>query len=66
MELSPDDLRPSDLSPGDRYKLLIGLIVPRPIALVSTVSPAGEPNVAPFSFFCGVGSEPMMLAFCPA
>lgn len=61
MELSPTDLRASD-----RYKLLIGLIVPRPIALVSTISPAGELNLAPFSFFTGVGSEPMMLAFCPA
>jgi flavin reductase (DIM6/NTAB) family NADH-FMN oxidoreductase RutF len=50
----------------DRYKLLVGALVPRPIALVSTVSPAGLPNLAPFSFFCGVGSNPMTLAFCPA
>lgn len=61
MELSPADLRAAD-----RYKLLIGLIVPRPIALVSTISADGRTNLAPFSFFCGVGSEPMMLAFCPA
>lgn len=61
MELSPADLRVAD-----RYKLLIGLIVPRPIAFVSTVSPEGRTNLAPFSFFTGVGSEPMMLAFCPA
>lgn len=61
MELSPNDLRAAD-----RYKLLIGLIVPRPIALVSTISADGRLNLAPFSFFCGVGSEPMMLAFCPA
>ncbi len=50
----------------DRYKLLIGCIVPRPIALVSTLSPEGHPNLAPFSFFNGVGSEPMSLMFCPA
>lgn len=61
MELSPADLRVAD-----RYKLLIGLIVPRPIAFVSTVSSDGRTNLAPFSFFTGVGSEPMMLAFCPA
>lgn len=61
MELSPADLRVAD-----RYKLLIGLIVPRPIAFVSTISPDGKTNLAPFSFFSGVGSEPMMLAFCPA
>lgn len=59
-------LDPADLAQPDRYKLLIGLIVPRPIALVSTVSPGGKLNVAPFSFFAGVGSNPMTLLFCPA
>lgn len=57
---------PALLSQPDRYKLLIGGIVPRPIALVSTLAPAGRPNLAPFSFFNGVGSDPMMLLFCPA
>ncbi len=60
------ELTPAHLRVADRYKLLIGLIVPRPIAFVSTISPEGKPNLAPFSFFTGVGSEPMMLAFCPA
>jgi flavin reductase (DIM6/NTAB) family NADH-FMN oxidoreductase RutF len=59
-------LDPDALAPADRYKLLIGCIVPRPIALVSTVSPDGRLNLAPFSFFCGVGSDPMTLLFCPA
>lgn len=59
-------LSPADIPQPDRYKLLIGLIVPRPIALVSTVSPAGKTNLAPFSFFAGVGSNPMTLLFCPA
>jgi flavin reductase (DIM6/NTAB) family NADH-FMN oxidoreductase RutF len=45
---------------------MTGLIVPRPIALVSTVDAAGAANVAPFSFFCGVGSVPPTLLFCPA
>jgi len=60
------DIDPASLSPTDRYKLLIGAIVPRPIAWVSTLSPEGARNLAPFSFFCGVGSNPMTLAFCPA
>lgn len=54
------------LAPPERYKLLIGCIVPRPIAFVSTRSPDGRLNLAPFSFFCGVGSNPMTLLFCPA
>ena len=56
---------PGDLSVRQRYKLMIGCIVPRPIAFVSTVSPRGEPNLAPYSFFNGVGSDPMTLLFCP-
>ena len=59
-------LDPAQLSQPDRYKFLIGGIVPRPIALVSTVSKSGALNLAPFSFFNGVGSEPMSLLFCPA
>jgi len=50
----------------DVYKLMTGIIVPRPIALVSTLDRDGVPNLAPFSFFCGVGSAPPTLLFCPA
>ena len=58
---------PADLAQPERYKLLIGCIVPRPIAWVSTISPDGRSlNLAPFSFFNGVGSNPMTLLFCPA
>lgn len=60
------EIDPGTLSIRDRYKLLIGCIVPRPIAWVSTLSPEGRENLAPFSFFCGVGSNPLTLAFCPA
>lgn len=60
------ELDPALLPAPERYKLLIGCIVPRPIALVSSVSPDGRPNLAPFSFFNGVGSDPMALLFCPA
>ncbi len=60
------EIDPAALSQPDRYKLLIGGIIPRPIALVSTISPDGRTNLAPFSFFAGVGSNPMTLLFCPA
>lgn len=59
-------LDPAALAPADRYKLIIGAVVPRPIAFVSTISPDGRHNLAPFSFFSGVGSDPMALLFCPA
>ncbi len=48
------------------YKLMTGIIVPRPIALVSTVDAAGNANLAPFSFFAGVGAAPPTVLFCPA
>jgi len=48
------------------YKLMTGIIVPRPIALVSTLSREGVANLAPFSFFCGVGSVPPTVLFCPS
>jgi flavin reductase (DIM6/NTAB) family NADH-FMN oxidoreductase RutF len=57
---------PSALSRRDAYAFLISSIVPRPIGWVSTVSAAGEPNLAPFSFFNGVCSEPPMLSVCVA
>lgn len=60
------DIDPALLPPPERYKLLIGGIIPRPIAFVSSISPDGRVNLAPFSFFNGVGSDPMTLLFCPA
>lgn len=45
------------------YKLLIGSVVPRPIAFVSTISPEGAFNVAPFSFFTVASSNPPALVF---
>ena len=46
------------------YFRMIECIVPRPIAWVSSVSEAGIPNLAPFSFFTGVTSVPPTLLFC--
>jgi len=57
---------PSELSGRDAYQLLVGLIVPRPIAFVSTVSEAGIFNAAPFSFFTGISAKPPMICFSPA
>lgn len=42
----------------DPYGVLTGIVVPRPIAWVSTISPEGIPNLAPFSFYNAVCDEP--------
>lgn len=49
----------------DNYKLMIGSILPRPIAFVSTISPEGVHNLAPFSFFTGITSDPPTICFSP-
>jgi len=49
---------PQQLSPPDLYRFLITAVVPRPIAFVSTRSAEGHMNVAPFSFFNAITSEP--------
>lgn len=53
------------LSGRDAYHLISEIIVPRPIAWVSTISPEGITNLAPFSFFQGVTSCPPTLLFIP-
>lgn len=57
---------PSETSVKDNYKLLIGSVVPRPIALVSTISKTGIPNLAPFSFFTVITANPPTICFAPA
>jgi flavin reductase (DIM6/NTAB) family NADH-FMN oxidoreductase RutF len=49
------------LPPALRYKLLAGLVVPRPIALVTTVGPGGIVNAAPFSFFNAFSEDPALV-----
>lgn len=56
---------PHDLNVNDRYKLIIGSVVPRPIAWVSTMDKNGRLNLAPFSYFTAVSTDPMTLLFCP-
>lgn len=59
------DLKFGELEQKIRYKLLIGLVYPRPIALVSTVNANGVLNAAPVSFFNAVADDPplVMLSF---
>ena len=52
---------PDTLDPQSCYKLLIGSVVPRPIAWASTVSREGVRNLAPFSFFTVASRQPPML-----
>jgi flavin reductase (DIM6/NTAB) family NADH-FMN oxidoreductase RutF len=50
---------PSEHSKADNYKLLTNLVVPRPIAWVTSLSQSGVINLAPFSFFNAVGANPL-------
>jgi len=59
-------IRPEDEDPKDIYKMMIGLVVPRPIAFVSTVDAAGNRNLAPFSFYNAISSSPPTLCFSTA
>jgi flavin reductase (DIM6/NTAB) family NADH-FMN oxidoreductase RutF len=52
------DLKLAELPPLERYKLLIGLVIPRPIAWISTRSANGVANCAPFSFFNVFSEDP--------
>lgn len=50
------------LAADDRYKILIGTVVPRPIAWITTIAKSGVRNAAPFSFFNAVGKDPPLVA----
>jgi flavin reductase (DIM6/NTAB) family NADH-FMN oxidoreductase RutF len=50
-----------NLSPHDRYKLLCGVVIPRPIALVTTLDANGVVNAAPFSFFNVFSEDPPLV-----
>jgi flavin reductase (DIM6/NTAB) family NADH-FMN oxidoreductase RutF len=58
-------IEPESAGISNVYKVMIGSIVPRPTAFVSTVSPGGIRNLAPFSFFTGVSANPPVICFCP-
>ncbi len=60
MEISPESRSSQDI-----YKILIGTVLPRPIAWVSTVDSSGNINLAPFSFFTVASVNPPILCFSP-
>ncbi len=60
------DIDPAVLSPRDAHRLLISCVAPRPIAFVTTLSRAGTTNLAPFSFFNGVCSDPPVVSIAVA
>ncbi|MEG0256206.1 MAG: flavin reductase family protein [Vagococcus sp.] len=55
-------IKPEEMSERDNYKFLIGSIIPRPIAIVSTLSETGVVNIAPFSYFNIVTSNPPIVS----
>lgn len=56
----------SEREKRDNFKTLVSTVLPRPIAFVSTISADGIPNLAPFSFFNAVGTNPPALIFSPS
>lgn len=52
----------AEIGPRERYQLLTSLVVPRPIAWVSTRSASGQRNLAPFSYFSAVSSTPLLVS----
>lgn len=57
---------PKDKTQPEVHRIMLGGIGPRPIALVSSLSEDGIPNLTPFSFFNAFGSNPPIVAFSPA
>lgn len=53
---------PANQSDKDNYKLMIGSIIPRPIAFVTTLTPEGTLNAAPYSYFNIVASSPPLIS----
>ena len=62
MSLSHTHFAFDALTPRERYKLLIGSVIPRPIALVTTIGRNGQANAGPFSFFNVLTHDPAVVA----
>ncbi|RXR18982.1 flavin reductase family protein [Flavobacterium amnicola] len=54
---------PNEIPSSDVYKLLTGIVIPRPIGWISSISEDGYVNLAPFSFFNVVGEDPPHVMF---
>ncbi len=63
--MSVREIDPATAEPAEVYSLLVGCVIPRPIAFVSSISADGIPNLAPFSFFNAGGAHPPSLVFSP-
>ena len=61
----PMEYDPQTISHEAAYKLLIGSVIPRPIAWVSTTDGRGNHNIGAFSFFNAICPAPMLLSFAP-
>jgi flavin reductase (DIM6/NTAB) family NADH-FMN oxidoreductase RutF len=59
----PRLIQTAPLTSRERYQLLTSLVVPRPIAWISSRSRHGVPNLAPFSYYMAVAATPMLVAF---
>lgn len=59
------DFKLSHVKPANRYKLLSSVIIPRPIAWITSVDPDGNVNAAPFSYFNIMGTDPPVVAVGP-
>ena len=57
------EVAPGDWAEREFYMLMTALVIPRPVGWISTVSPAGVRNVAPYSYFNLMGSDPFYVAF---
>ncbi len=59
-------INPAELGIPKLHQYILGSVSPRPISFASTIDAEGNPNLAPFSFFTAVGSNPPMVIFSPA
>ncbi len=60
---APLELSPEDWPNRDLYQLMTALVIPRPIGWISTISAGGVRNLAPYSYFNMMGSDPFYVAF---
>jgi flavin reductase (DIM6/NTAB) family NADH-FMN oxidoreductase RutF len=54
-------MNPEEHTPGDFYRFMISVIIPRPIAFISTIGANESLNVAPFSYFCPITNKPPLI-----
>ena len=57
------EVGPEDWADREFYQLMISLVIPRPVGWISTISPSGARNLAPYSYFNLMGSDPFYVAF---